>query len=156
MFTTIDIPTLLTSLGTLVGGGIFGHMLKSNRVKAKADAYKAMAESYEYRLDSNHQTIMMLNNTVKEQGETISRLNHSLDEKTELIRSTNQKVWNAEQEVNRVNNRLVEVTEENGNLRVENEHLKEWRCYRHDCRDDRGRKPKQRNVHAEDGKDLDG
>lgn len=153
MMFEMDIFSLLTALGTLAGGGALGYITKTGRVKAKADAYKMMAESYEYRLSAANERIKTANETEATHLERISQLNHSLDGKTEQIRNLTQKLWESEQETNRVNKELVAREEEIGRLRLRVEHYREWRCYWHDCRDERGRKPRQERDHNEDGRE---
>lgn len=136
----LDIIQLIQTLGGLVSGFGFGMFTKSGRVKAQADAYKAMAEAYEYRLDSVHQTVDALNRTIAEQGATISSLNHSLDDKTSRIRELTDKLWDAEHEVNRVNDTLTAEQErtaslerEIADLRVELVKFKAWHCRNAEC-----------------------
>ena len=108
----IDFTQLLTMLGTLSTGGLVGYLSKSGRIKSKADANKAMAEDYEYRIESLHKVIETCNTTIKELQERIALLNHALDDKTEMIRKYVADIMKAERGLNEANARLIEAEKE--------------------------------------------
>lgn len=139
----IDITTILTTLASVLisGGGVWAYMTKSGRVKARADAYKAMAEQYEYRLDQANDRVKIANGTEKGHLERISELNHALDDKTDQIRKQVQKVWEAEQEINRVNAELIKARDEIADLRVDIERYKAWHCRHAECQNRRPPNP---------------
>lgn len=149
----LELSTILGFIVTLISGVGVGFLTKSGRVKAKADAYKAMAEAYEYRLKCADERVRICNETEKAHLSRISELNHALDDKTDYIREQVGKTIEAEHETNRVNRLLVAAQEEIGRLKLQVAHFREWRCYWHDCRDERGRKPRQEISHSEDGHD---
>lgn len=151
----IDIISLLQTVGGIVGGLGLGMFTKSGRLKAQAESHKMMAEAYEYRIAALHESINKANETENAHLIRIAEQNRAIDDKTEQIRNLTQKLWDAEQETNRVNNNLVKAQEEICRLNLKVEHYREWRCYRYDCQDIRGRKPKQEHEHFEDGKEIE-
>lgn len=153
MFESIDIMQIISLVGGLVGGGGLMAWSKHSKAKAKAEADKAIADGFHERIKDLHENLKIVNADNKELNARIIALEHELVDKTEYVRQQVQKVWEAEQEVNRVNRELVTAKEEIGKLKLRVEHYKEWRCYWHDCRDERGRKPKQEKEHTEDGID---
>lgn len=137
----ILITQFLIPTGTLIVGGVVGLLTKSGRVKAKAEAMKTMAEAYEMRITALHSIIDNHNKTDVENTARIAELNHSLNDKTAQIRKQNERVWEAEQETNRVNAVLVDREREIADLRVACEYMAEWRCEHPECNDPRGRRP---------------
>lgn len=95
------------------------------------------------RFKSKLEALNIANDTIARQRETIDRTDRTIDEKTVQIRSLTQKLWEAEQEVNRVNERNHEQAGRIARLMLENEHWKHWHCRRCDCQDPRGREPSQ-------------
>lgn len=164
------ILSIISGLGT-TGVAVLGYWLKrvTNKRLAIAEADKAEADVNKEewnlekeRLAETHETLMTLNGIIRSQGETVANLNKALDEKTQRIRDLTDANIIAEHEINRVNMLLVDAQAEIGDLKAEigelklrQEHYREWRCYRHDCGDERGRKPKQEREHTEDGKDIE-
>lgn len=153
----MDIITLIETIGGIVSGFGIGMFTKSGRVKSQADAYKAMAEAYEYRINALHESINKCNEIEASHLKRISELNHSLDDKTSYIRELVQKLWDAEHETNRVNDILTEVQnrvayleKELGKERVLSAHYKNWRCEHSDCLDPRGRKPPNNQLVNQD------
>lgn len=137
----IDVISLLTTLGGLASGIGLGVLTKSGRIKSKSDAYKAMAEAYEYRIDSLHEIINKCNETEKEHASRIAELNHELNEKTDRIRSLQDELLKSERDLNRVNEILLERERLIAELMVAVEYLLEWRCEKSICNDKEGRIP---------------
>lgn len=153
----MDWPQILMALLTLgVIGDIIAHIFlpyrrrldNASALDAETKIRTAVMEGFEARIKSLHETIDANNATIKEQSETIASLNHALDDKTLQIRNLTQKVWQAEGETNRVNElyasaltRIAELERENGDIKVEREYYKSWRCEWPDCQDPRGRRP---------------
>ena len=138
----IDFVQLFTTLGTLATGGALGFLSKSGRIKAKADAYTAMAKSYEYRIKSLHETIETCNNTIKDLQERIAELNHALDDKTDIIRKYVEDIM-------RLGSEVIAAQKEIAELRVALEYLAEWRCEHPDCNDPRGRRPPNGKLYGQ-------
>lgn len=141
--------SLLQTLGGIAGGLGIGMFTKSGRRKTKADAdarvaeaQKLMIENYEARIKDLHSSIETLNKSEAHYIERISQQNHALDSKTEQIRNLTQKVWDSEQEVNRVqdmlneaNGRITSLTEERDEERRQKDYYKMWHCRRDGCSD---------------------
>lgn len=129
----IDIIQLISTLGGLASGFGFGMFTKSGRVKAQADAFKTMAEQYEYRLAAANERIKVANETEAAHLARISELNHTIDNKVQRIRDLTDANILAEHEVNRVNILLVEAQKEIADLRVEREKYHAWHCRHAEC-----------------------
>ena len=125
---------LLKTLGVGAIGAFGGYFSKAGRIKDKADAYTAMAKSYEYRIESLHKIIDTCNKTIEELQERIASLNRALDDKTDIIRKYVADIM-------RFTAQLVEAQKEIADLRVALEYALEWRCEHPDCNDPRGRRP---------------
>lgn len=159
MIMEIDWMQLIQTVGGMVGGLGLGYFTKSGRVKAQADAYKAMADAYEFRIESMNRQIAVYDDMEHKHAERISQLNAALDEKEQYhteredrlyadidsLHSDIRKMRDAaeteyrecEQEINRVNALLVEakdsevrLTKEKGELEVE---LARKRCDDIEC-----------------------
>lgn len=141
----MDWTTLIQTLGGVIGGIGIGSFTKSGRIKDKADAYKAMADGYEARITALHDNIALLNKLEADLTRRISELNDSLNDKTARIRDITDKLYQSEQEVNRVqdmlnaaNARIIDLTEERDLYRM-------WQCRSSICEkgnpDPEGRQP---------------
>ncbi|MDE6255211.1 MAG: hypothetical protein K2M39_03355 [Muribaculaceae bacterium] len=135
------IISLIQTFGGLATGIGVGMFTKSGRIKNKSDAYKAMAEAYEYRIDSLHEIINKCNDTEKEHASRIAELNHELNEKTDRIRSLQDELLKSERDLNRINEILLERERLIAELMVGVEYLLEWRCEKSICKDEEGRIP---------------
>lgn len=162
----INLIDILGTLGTILSGVGIGWLSKSGRMKEKADAYKKMGEAYQYRIDTLHQDIDTCNKTIKELQERIAELNHALNVKEDelramkeasdkeiqdkklQIRNLTDKMYQSEQEVNRVQDLLndakdeiIRRTEERDQERADKEYYKQWKCIKSQCNDPEGRRP---------------
>lgn len=141
--------SLLQTLGGIVGGLGIGMFTKSGRRKYKADAdarvaeaQKLMIENFEHRLAEVHKANDTLNAEVARYISKIAEQNHTIDDKVKQIRNLTQKVWDSEQEVNRVqdmlneaNGRITSLTEERDEERRQKDYYKMWHCRRDGCSD---------------------
>lgn len=154
------LDTILTQLiipaGTLLIGGVAGMLTKSGRVKAKADAMKAMAEVYEERLRTLHAINETHNRNEVTMTERIAQLDRTIDDKVVEIRKLRDQGYASEQEVNRVQNLLndakdeiIRRTEERDEERRLKEYYKRWRCEKSICADPEGRRPPNSKLAAE-------
>lgn len=132
--------SLLQTLGGIVGGFGIGTFTKSGRVKAKADAYKAMADGYEARIAALNTVNENLSRTEIEHSKRISELNRTVNDKVDRIRELTDRLYSSEQEVNRVqdmlnaaNERITALTEERDHERLQKEYFRLWHCRRDDC-----------------------
>lgn len=149
----MDIGYIIGSLGTLLGtaGGVGWLVnLRATRRTAKYDADKRLIDNYEQRLESLHQIVEMHNRNEKELTQRIVALDKSLNGKTDLIRSLNAKIWDSEQETNRLNERLVEDQKKIADLRVSFERYKAWHCRNSDCPNRRPPNPALRGQSFEE------
>lgn len=145
----MDWITLISALGTLLGGLGLGMFTKAGRVKSQSDAYKAMAEGYEFRIDALHDVVKKCNETEKMHATRISEQNAALNDKTDQIRKLTNELIASERKANEVNDRLTreqektaELERENGDLREENAYLRQWVCEKAEC--DNGIPPRER------------
>lgn len=130
----------MQTLGGIVGGFGIGTFTKSGRVKAKADAYKAMADGYEARIAALNTVNENLSRTEIEHSKRISELNRTVNDKVDRIRELTDRLYSSEQEVNRVqdmlnaaNERITALTEERDHERLQKEYFRLWHCRRDDC-----------------------
>ncbi len=117
-----DWVNLLQVIGGVIAGGGLVSFTKAGRAKTKADAYSAISQSYEQRITALHTVIDNQNKTEVEHSQRIADLNHALNEKTDQIRNLTEKMYESEQEVNRVQNLLNE--EKDLVVQLTNEHLR--------------------------------
>lgn len=151
----MDWISLIQVAAGMVSGVGIAAFTKSGRVKAKSDAYAAMAKAYDDRIAALHSIVDNNNKTEIEHSRRISDLNRALDSKTERIRKLTDDVFDSQQELNRANERITQLTGELADRRMETERLGRIRCLRYDCGD---RLPpelaeKLRNMPREDGAD---
>lgn len=125
--------SLLQTLGGIAGGLGIGLFTKAGRKKDMADAdskvqeaQRLMIQNYEERIKDLHENIQRQNAAEKEYISRISQQNHALTDKTEQIRNLTQKLWEAEQGLNRANERITALTEERDNYR-------NWHCRKGEC-----------------------
>lgn len=140
---TMDLNSLIGILGSALGiGGGLGWLFnwKSNRKVAKMTAEKAMIDNYEARITALHESMQKSNAIESEHLERISELNHALDDKTDRIRSLTDKLYESEQEVNRVNGLLAAaqslvatLERQLGEAKVMTEHYRAWHCRNAEC-----------------------
>lgn len=149
--------SLIQTLGGIAGGLGIGLFTKAGRKKEKADAdlrvqeaQAKMIENYEERIKELHLHIKALNEAEKGYIERISEQNHAIDSKTEQIRNLTQKLWEAEQEVNRVNDRLNVANKRITSLTEERDKYKMWQCQSSTCvkgaPDPEGRQPPNTKI----------
>lgn len=138
----IDWLSLIQTLGGIVGGLGLGMFTKSGRVKSQSDAYKAMAEAYEYRINALHEVVAKCNDTEKMHAQRISELNTALNDKIDQIRKLTDELIVSERKANEVNDRLTDEQEKTarlerqlGEANVLIEHYKAWHCRKADCAD---------------------
>lgn len=140
---------MIGTIGGLITGGALGLVTKSGRLRAKADAMKAMIEAYEMRLKSLHIIIDDHNKRDIENTKRISELNHSLNDKTERIRDLTDKGHQSERELNVANERIAVLIEDRDEERRKKEYYKRWRCEKSSCNDPDGRRPPNSKLSAE-------
>ncbi len=144
----MDWQTIIMQLCGLLAGGGIGWLTKSGRVKSRSDAYKVMAEGYEYRIAALHETVEKLNDAEKGHAVRIGELNKVIDDRTDRNRELSDRLYRSGTEINRVqdllneaNARIIRLTEERDDESRQKEYYRMWRCERSDCGDPRGRMP---------------
>lgn len=123
--------------------------LKEAEVKAKeAEAEKSQndaddAEVARLHREIDHMQVIINNLTDLDKTHTyrMSELNAAIDKHIDRNRELSDRVYNSETEINRLNERIIKLTEERDDAAREADYYKMWRCERSDCQDPRGRQP---------------
>lgn len=138
----------MQTIGGLIAGGGIVAFTKSGRIKAKADAMKAMMEAYEERIKALHTINDAHNANEVKLTERIAQLDRTIDDKVVEIRKLRDQGYTSEQEVNRVQDLLndakdeiIRLTEERDQERADKEYYKQWKCIKSQCNDPEGRRP---------------
>ena len=123
--------------------------LKEAEVKAKeAEAEKSQNDADDAEVARLHREIdhmqVIINNLTdldKTHTQRMSELNAAIDKHIDRNRELSDRVYNSETEINRMNERIIKLTEERDDAAREADYYKMWRCERSDCQDPRGRQP---------------
>lgn len=123
--------------------------LKEAEVKAKeAEAEKSQNDADDAEVARLHMQITHQQQSLdiyikmeKNNAERIAEQNKALDGKTEQIRKLTAQLIESEHGRNADKDEIARLAAENGYLNTLVEYLKQWRCERTDCKDERGRKP---------------
>ena len=131
-----DWINLLQVLGGIIvgGGGAFG-------IKAAIAKGKAEVERLHMQIDHQQKSLDKYLDIEKENAARIAELNGAISDKTEQIRRLTEQTIASEHGRNADKDEIARLTKKNGDLRVELEYHKMWRCERPDCKDPRGRRP---------------
>ena len=108
---------------------------------AEHDADKAEVERLHMQIDHQQKSLDKYLDIEKENAARIAELNGAISDKTEQIRRLTEQTIASEHGRNADKDEIARLTKENGDLRVELEYHKMWRCERSDCKDPRGRRP---------------
>lgn len=132
----IDFNSIATLLfgSTSVVGFLFGY--RSRKKLARVEADKAETDMYR----SQVKDVLEMYGTLLTR---LSEANRTIDTHIDRNRELSDRIWKAEQECNRLNERNHTQGERITNLLLEVEHWKHWHCRRCDCLDPRGREPSQ-------------
>lgn len=93
--------------------------------KADAEANQQEWQLEQQRLEESHKTIMVLNDIIKQQSETISSNNRALDDKTLRLREAQDREFKANEENAKLSAEKAALIEKIGKL--------ELRLQRHEC-----------------------
>lgn len=144
----MDWINLLQVLGGIVlgGGGAIGIKAAIRKGKAEAehaqhDADKAEVERLLSELDHQQTTIENLLTLNSNLTERLSKLNAAIDKHIDRNRELSDRLYNSETDINRINERVITLTEERDEARRREDYYKVWRCERDDCQDPRGPRP---------------
>ena len=101
--------------------------------KAETSSDDARFDMYEKRLQHCNEIIELHNATILNQGETVKKLTSEVDDKTMRIRQLSDQLLESEMETNRVNNVLVDATQQIGQLELQCHRYELWHCRVADC-----------------------
>lgn len=139
METTLTILSSLLGCSTLVGFVLYG---KANRRIKDAEAEKSEAEANEVE-DHRFDNLLKLVDSLTSR---LSTLNATVDKHIDRNRELSDRVYKSETEINRLNEKLLVVTEERDEARRQSDYDKLWRCERTDCQDPRGGRPPREKL----------
>lgn len=109
--------------------------------KTQADADDAEVTRLLAQVDHQQKTIENLLTLNSNLTERLSKLNATVDKRIDRNHELSDRVYNSETEINRLNERIIKLTEERDDAAREADYYKMWRCERSDCQDPRGRQP---------------
>ncbi len=140
---------ITTVLGLSFLGDIVLHFVLPSRKRkdnaeselAEHDADKAEVERLHMMIDHQQKSLDRYLEIEKDNADRIAEQNKALNDKTEQIRKLTEQVIASEHGRNADKEEIARLTKENGDLRVELEYHKMWRCEWSDCKDPRGRRP---------------
>lgn len=131
-----------------IGDIVMHFVLPSRRRKdnaesehAQHDADKAEVERLHMQIDHQQKSLEIYIKMEKDNAERIAEQNMALNDKTEQIRKLTAQLIDSEHGRNDDKDEIARLAAENGYLNTLVEYLKQWRCERTDCKDERGRKP---------------
>lgn len=119
--------------GALLGSGAGLLFYRQTKKKMQTEADTMEWELEEKRIKELHEAVSIANATQSEHLKRISELNHALDDKTDRIRELTDKLYASEQEVNRLNGAVIELTRESGRKDLLVEKFKSWHCRKGEC-----------------------
>lgn len=110
--------------------------LKEAEVKQKeAEADEAEVSRLLFQIDHEQVTIENLIKLNNSHSERLSVLNAAVDKHIDRNRELSDRVYKSETELNRLNERIIALTEERDNERAMKEHYKMWHCRKAGCVD---------------------
>lgn len=108
--------------------------LKEAEVKQKeAEADEAEVSRLLTQIDHEQVTIENLIKLNNSHSERLSVLNAAVDKHIDRNRELSDRVYKSETELNRLNERIIILTEERDNERSMKEHYKMWHCRKSGC-----------------------
>lgn len=103
--------------------------------KTQADADDAEVTRLLAQVDHQQKTIENLPTLNSNLTERLSKLNATVDKHIDRNRELSDRVYKSEAELNRLNERIITLTEERDNERSMKEHYKMWHCQKSGCED---------------------
>ncbi len=128
METVRIILELILGCSTLLGFILYG---KANRRIKVAEAEKSEAEASEVE-DHRFDNLLKLVDSLTSR---LSSLNATVDKHIDRNRELSDRLYKSETEINRVNERVIKLTEEKDAERSLKEHYKLWHCRKEGCTD---------------------
>lgn len=141
METVLTLISALLGCSTLVGFILYG---KANRRIKDAEAQEAQAKAEKADADADEAEDHRFNtllNLVDSLTSRLSSLNATVDKHIDRNRELSDRLYQSETEINRLNERIITLTEERDDTRRQADYDKMWRCERSDCQDPRGGRP---------------
>lgn len=141
METVLTLISALLGCSTLVGFILYG---KANRRIKDAEAQEAQAKAEKADADADEAEDHRFNtllNLVDSLTSRLSSLNATVDKHIDRNRELSDRLYQSEMEINRLNERIITLTEERDDARRQADYDKMWRCERSDCQDPRGGRP---------------
>lgn len=141
METVLTLISALLGCSTLVGFILYG---KANRRIKDAEALEAQAKAEKADADADEAEDHRFNtllNLVDSLTSRLSSLNATVDKHIDRNRELSDRLYQSEMEINRLNERIITLTEERDDARRQADYDKMWRCERSDCQDPRGGRP---------------
>lgn len=132
---------LLALISTVLGCTTFwGFLLygKANRRIKDAEAQEAMAKAEKTEAEASEAEDHRFDNLLKLVDSLTSRLsslNATVDKHIDRNRELSDRLYKSETEINRINERLIKLTEEKDAERSLKEHYKMWHCRKEGCTD---------------------
>lgn len=144
----LDWINLLQVFGGILlgGGGAIGIKAAIRKGRAEAehaehDADKAEVERLLSELDHQQKTVDNLLKLVDSLTSRLSTLNATVDKHIDRNRELSDRSHKSETEINRINERVIALTEERDEAQRKADYHYMWRCERTDCKDPRGPRP---------------
>lgn len=134
METILTLTSTLLGCSTLVGFFLYG---KANRRIKDAEAEKSEAEANEVE-DHRFDNLLKLVDSLTSR---LSALNDTVDKHIDRNREISDRLYKSEMAINRLNDRLLAITEERDEALRQADYAMMWRCEWPDCKDPRGRRP---------------
>lgn len=139
METILTLVSTVLGCSTLVGFVLYG---KANRRIKDAEAEKTETEASEAE-DHRFDNLLKLVDSLTSR---LSTLNATIDKHIDRNRELSDRLYKSETELNRINEKLLVVTEERDEARRQADYDKMWRCERADCQDPRGPRPPREKL----------
>lgn len=134
METVLTLISTLLGCSTLVGFVLYG---KANRRIKDAQAEKEEAAASEVE-DHRFDNLLKLVDSLTSR---LSTLNATVDKHIDRSRELSDRLYQSETDKNRMNERIITLTEERDEARRQADYDRMWRCERTDCQDPRGPRP---------------
>ncbi|WP_289755657.1 hypothetical protein [uncultured Duncaniella sp.] len=135
METVRIILELLLGCSTLLGFILYG---KANRRIKEAEAQEAIAKAEKSEAEASEVEDHRFDNLLKLVDSLTSRLstlNATVDKHIDRNRELSDRLYMSETEINRINERVIKLTEEKESERSLKEHYKLWHCRKEGCTD---------------------
>lgn len=139
METILTVISSVLGCSTLVGFLLYG---KANRRIKDAEAEKSEAEANEVE-DHRFDNLLHLVDSLTSR---LSALNDTVDKHIDRNREISDRLYKSETAINRLNDRLLSVTEERDEALRQVDYAMMWRCERTDCQDPRGPRPPREKL----------